>query len=206
MANKRRGLVLWLRNNVAEQARASIYRNFERQLQIWKGNAGGWREGEVTGASYRGGHWGNASSDGQASYAGSLCRCKASRYVASERQVANSGEVTGSAVGQVGMGPAHGLIHSEDLFTADHNPHTREHESWWLAQIQAQRSLAVRCVASLIFSDTVPSESSSERLTEQNERLHSPIFMWQLTNPSVTRLLSNVPATTLVQRPCSNIH
>jgi hypothetical protein len=33
----------------------------------------------------------------------------------------------GSAAGQVGMGPTHDLIHGEDLFTADHNPHTREH-------------------------------------------------------------------------------
>jgi hypothetical protein len=31
----------------------------------------------------------------------------------------------GSTAGQVGTGPAHRLIHSEDLFTADHNPHTR---------------------------------------------------------------------------------
>ena len=41
----------WTRNNLAEQARASIYRCFERRLRIWKGSAGGRREEEVTGAS-----------------------------------------------------------------------------------------------------------------------------------------------------------
>jgi transcription elongation factor len=54
--DQRRGLVLWPRNNLAEQARASIYRGFERRLQIWKGNAGGRREEEVTSVSYHGGH------------------------------------------------------------------------------------------------------------------------------------------------------
>jgi hypothetical protein len=57
VANRRQGLVLWLHNNLVEQAGESIYRSFERRLQIWKGNAGDQREGEVTGASYRGGHW-----------------------------------------------------------------------------------------------------------------------------------------------------
>ena len=56
VANRRRGLVLWLRNNLAEQAGASIYKGFERRLRIWMGNAGGRREEEVTGASYSGGH------------------------------------------------------------------------------------------------------------------------------------------------------
>jgi hypothetical protein len=34
VANQRLGLVLWLHNNLAEQAGASIYRVFERRLWI----------------------------------------------------------------------------------------------------------------------------------------------------------------------------
>jgi hypothetical protein len=52
----------------------------------------------------------------------------------------------GSATGQVGTGLAHGLIHGEDLFTVDHNPHTNEHESWQPARIQARRSPTARCI------------------------------------------------------------
>jgi hypothetical protein len=113
----------------------------------------------------------------------------------------------GPAAGQVGTGPAHGLIHSEDLFTIDHNSHTREHESWRSARIQARRSPAAKCSVSVdLCQATVPSEPSSVCLAEHLQRCFSQNFMWQLPNPSVTKLLYNVPATTLVQRPCSNIH
>jgi hypothetical protein len=45
VANRRRGLEHWARNNLAEQAGASIYRGFERWLRIWKGGAGSRGEG-----------------------------------------------------------------------------------------------------------------------------------------------------------------
>jgi hypothetical protein len=55
-------------------------------------------------------------------------------------------------------------------------------------------------------SVTVPSRSSSDVLIERIEVLCSQFFMWQPTNMSVSMLLSNVPATALLQGPCSNIH
>jgi hypothetical protein len=64
----------------------------------------------------------------------------------------------------------------------------------------------IRFTAPEIFSVTVPWLSSSVPLSEQLVGPCSPIFVWQLTHLPVSKLLSNVPATTLVQRPCSNIH
>ena len=66
--DKRRELVLWMRNNLAELTGASIYRVHQRWRLIWRRRAGGRREGEVTGASYRGIHWSNDSDDRQTIY------------------------------------------------------------------------------------------------------------------------------------------
>jgi hypothetical protein len=50
-------LVHWTRNNLPKHGERSIYRDQQRWCPIWGRHAGGRREGEVTGASYRGGHW-----------------------------------------------------------------------------------------------------------------------------------------------------
>jgi hypothetical protein len=57
MANRREGLVHWARNNLAGLTGASIYNDQRHWHPIRRRHAGGWREGEVTDASYRGGHW-----------------------------------------------------------------------------------------------------------------------------------------------------
>jgi hypothetical protein len=57
MANRRQGLVLWLRDNPAELTGASIYRAQLQWHPVRRKHAGDWREGEVTDANYRGGHW-----------------------------------------------------------------------------------------------------------------------------------------------------
>jgi hypothetical protein len=49
-----------------------------------------------------------------------------------------------------------------------------------------------------IFPATVPWRSSSVPLSEQLAGPHSPIFVLQLTNLHVSKLLSNVPAVTLL--------
>jgi hypothetical protein len=64
----------------------------------------------------------------------------------------------------------------------------------------------VRFTAPEIFLVIVPWLSSLIPLSEQLSGPCSPIFVWQLTHLPVSKLLSNVPATTLLQRPCSNIH
>jgi hypothetical protein len=51
------------------------------------------------------------------------------------------------------------------------------------------------------LSSTVPWRSSSVPLSKQLVGPRSPIFVWQLTNLPVSKLLSNVPAVTLLQRP-----
>jgi hypothetical protein len=55
-------------------------------------------------------------------------------------------------------------------------------------------------------SSNVPWRSSLVPLSEQLAGPRSPNFVWQLTNPLVSKLLSNVPAVTLLQWPWSNIH
>jgi hypothetical protein len=74
-----------------------------------------------------------------------------------------------------------------------------EHELRW-------RITNVRFTALEILPATVPWRSLSVPLSEQLAGPRSPIFVWQLTHLPVSKLLSNVPATTLLQRPCSNIH
>jgi hypothetical protein len=51
VANRRRGLVHSVRNNLTKHIGASIFRGLERWLRIWKESVGGRREEEVTGAS-----------------------------------------------------------------------------------------------------------------------------------------------------------
>jgi hypothetical protein len=69
--DQRRELVHWVRNNLAELTGASIH---QRWRPIWRRRAGDQREGEVTGASYRGIHWSNDSDDRHAIYC-DLRRC-----------------------------------------------------------------------------------------------------------------------------------
>jgi hypothetical protein len=74
------------------------------------------------------------------------------------------------------------------------------------AMIAARSSPATRSLNLASGSVTVPSRSSSVFLTERLVAPCSQIFVWQLTHLPVSKLLSNVPAITLLQRPCSNIH
>jgi hypothetical protein len=55
--DRRRVLVLWMRNYLAELTGASIYRSHRRWRPIWRKCAGGQREGRFTDAGYRGIHW-----------------------------------------------------------------------------------------------------------------------------------------------------
>jgi hypothetical protein len=54
--DKRQELVLWMRNNLAELTRASIYRVHQRWRPILRRCAGGRREGRFTTVGYRGIH------------------------------------------------------------------------------------------------------------------------------------------------------
>jgi hypothetical protein len=55
--DRRRELVLWMSNNLAELTGASIYRVLQRWRLILRSCAGAWREGSFTGAGYCGNHW-----------------------------------------------------------------------------------------------------------------------------------------------------
>jgi hypothetical protein len=55
--DQRRELVLWMRNNLAELTRASIYRVLQRWRPILRRCVGGQREGKFIDVSYRGIHW-----------------------------------------------------------------------------------------------------------------------------------------------------
>jgi hypothetical protein len=55
--DQRRELVHWARNNLTDHGVHSIYRDPRWWRPIWGRHASGRREGEVTGASYRGSHW-----------------------------------------------------------------------------------------------------------------------------------------------------
>jgi hypothetical protein len=93
---------------------------------------GGWqpKSGVSHWRELRGVHWGNVSGDGQATYGSLLWRGNTSKYVASRRQAANSGEGhLDRPRGKWVWRPAHGLIRGQDLFTVGHYPHTRAHES-----------------------------------------------------------------------------
>jgi hypothetical protein len=61
--DERRELVLWMRNNLAELTRASIYRVHQRWRSVWRRRTGGRRDGRFTGASCRGFHRGSVSGD-----------------------------------------------------------------------------------------------------------------------------------------------
>jgi hypothetical protein len=75
-----------------------------------------------------------------------------------------------------------------------------------LARIATWSLLAAHSLNMASGSVTVPSRSSSVILTERLALPCSQIFVWQLTHLPISKLLSNVPAKTLLQRPCSNIH
>jgi hypothetical protein len=59
--------------------------------------------------------------------------------------------------------------------------------------IVARVSPAARYSAPLIFSVTVPSRSGSFHLIERFEELYSSIFMWEATDPTISKLLLNIP-------------
>jgi peptidoglycan/xylan/chitin deacetylase (PgdA/CDA1 family) len=64
--DQRREVVLWMRNNLAELTRASIYRVHQWWHPILRRCAGGRREGRFNGTGYRGIHWRVDSEDKQA--------------------------------------------------------------------------------------------------------------------------------------------
>jgi hypothetical protein len=82
-----------------------------------------------------------------------------------------------------------------DLFTRGHYPRVTGHES----QRRRESDRAGHWRRDTLYlqscSVTVPLESHSERLIELNEAPYSPISVWQLVNPSVTKLLTYNPAT-----------
>jgi hypothetical protein len=94
VANWRREWVLWLRDNMAQQTRPTIYRSAKRWCPILKGETGGREERWVSGVNYRGASRGNASSDKLTSY-GYLLQCgTSSKHVAWWQAPANSNEDT----------------------------------------------------------------------------------------------------------------
>jgi hypothetical protein len=155
-------------------------------------------KGEVTGERYRGFHWGKASGNGRASYYGSLRRGNAPKHVARLWRRRTPGRTPRLIIQQVGTmnSPVIGseLIPAPRSFTPSHYPCATGHES------QRRRGSWRRVISGEIhwtrdlFLGNCTMGFSSVRLTDQIEGLHSLIFMWQLTDPFVTKLLSYKPA------------
>jgi hypothetical protein len=81
VANWRQEWVLWLRDNMAQHTRPSIYRSAKRWCPILKGETGGREERWVTSVNYRGAPRGNASGDKLTSYGYLLRRGTSSKHV-----------------------------------------------------------------------------------------------------------------------------
>jgi hypothetical protein len=186
--------VHWARNNLVEQPGVSIYGGFERRLRIWKGSAGDRREEEVTGASYRGGHW-------LMSYGGHYCVLTAgNNMVKGSRHGAIAANGVHLGDGRSATSPTSGygvwaeqcldFIPGARSFTQSRYPRATEHESQ--RRHESGRGGHRRRGAShlKIFFSTIPWETSLARVTEQVKELGSPIFVWWLVNLSVTKLLS----------------
>jgi hypothetical protein len=99
VANWRWEWVLWLRDNLAQQTRPSIYKGAKRWCPILKGETGGREERWVTGVNYRAVNYrgvprGNASGDELTSYEHLQRRGRSSKHVARLRLMANSDKDT----------------------------------------------------------------------------------------------------------------
>jgi hypothetical protein len=114
--DRRRGLVFWLCNNLAELMVHSIYSLQERWLRILEKRAGGRREEWVTGERYRGFHRGNASGDDQATNDNLLRRGNAPKYVARLRRRQTPARTPRSIVQQVGT--VNSLVTGSELIPA----------------------------------------------------------------------------------------
>jgi hypothetical protein len=94
LSNWRLEWVLWLRDNMAQQTRPSIYKRAKRWCPILKGKTGGREERWVTDINYHGAPRGNASGDELTSYGYLLRRGRSSKHVVWLQSTANSNEDT----------------------------------------------------------------------------------------------------------------
>jgi hypothetical protein len=193
MDDRRRGLGLWLHNNLAEQTGASIYRSFEQRFRIWKRNAGGRREGWVTGASYHGGHWLTSYSG----YNWVLVACHNMVNQLRHGTVATNGDFHGEdhlamsrrkwVRWQGGhSAPTSSLTRDLLPYVVIRAPPGTNRNA---GEDHGTGSPVVRYTAPDFIQLLYHWNHSSECLTEQIERLRSIIFMWQLHHPSVAKLL-----------------
>jgi hypothetical protein len=207
VANRGQGLTLWLRNKLMELVVHSIYSICERWLQIWKREAGGRRGGWVTGANYVA--FTGAMSQAMdrlptAIYCDVVTllnmwrlgvkRQTPSRVISTGRRASGYGSQLMASSAVKIFSPLVVIRTSEDT-----NRNADEDRSACPPTVTGSLNQQSGSV-------TVPSRSSSDVLTERIEELCYQFFMWRPTNMSVSKLLSNVPAATLLQRPSSNIH
>jgi hypothetical protein len=177
VANRKRGLVHCVRNNLMELAGASIYRVHQRWRPIWGRHTDDRREREFTGTSCRGFHRGNVSGDGQATYGDLLRRGNASQYVASKRQAVDSGEVIWTcrrASGYDGQLTTSSVV---KIFSPSADICTQSAQIVTPVRITARSSPAAHSLHLKIFSFTVPSGSSLVCLIEHIQGCFSLISM-----------------------------
>jgi hypothetical protein len=142
VANWRREWVLWLRDNMAQQTRPSIYRSAKWWRPILKGKTDDREERWVTDVNYHGAPRGNASDDELTSY-GFLLRCgTSSKHMARLQSPANSDEDTAvhCATSVTVNSPAISLSSFPELrfFVAHGYPQVTAHESRRSALIAAE--------------------------------------------------------------------
>jgi hypothetical protein len=138
---------------------------------------------------------------------GLLWHGNTSEYVASRWQAATLARVISTGCRASGYG---GQLTTSSAIKIFSPPSLSVHQSAWIttsvrtvAHVHRRRQVhwIRHRVQSLYNGDLRQSP-----LFEQLAGPCSQIFVWQLTQLPVSKLLSNVPATTLLQRPCSNIH
>jgi hypothetical protein len=134
MANQRRGLVHWARNNLTELTGRSIYSDHQWWHPILRRCAGGRGGREFTGASGRGFHWGNDLGDRPTIYCGPLRRGETADGVAWPRGTAARRRWSrGHVVAQVGTVTERPqcpvFISCQRSFTSRGYPRATGHES-----------------------------------------------------------------------------